>query len=97
MLNTLRERNMVSRFSEQQTESYYDSQDVTYQLVWDEDGSVHWGLFNESGDKDFLKACDRLNRTMAEKGCISQDSSVLDLGCGNGLPPSGWPARAAQG
>ena len=75
---------MVSRFSEQETESYYDSQDVTYQLVWDEDGSVHWGLFNESGDKDFLKACDRLNRTMAEKGRIGRDSSVLDLGCGNG-------------
>ncbi len=75
---------MVSRFSEQETEAYYDSQDVTYQLVWDEDGSVHWGLFGENGSKDFLTACDRLNRTMAEKGCIGQDSSVLDLGCGNG-------------
>ena len=71
---------MVSRFSEQETEAYYDSQDGTYQLVWDEDGSVHWGLFEESGDMDFLEACDRLNRTMAEKASIGQDSSVLDPG-----------------
>ena len=78
------EQNMVSKFSERETEAYYDSQDVTYQLIWDEDGSVHWGLFDGNGNRDFLEACDRLNRTMAEKGCIGQDSSVLDLGCGNG-------------
>ena len=75
---------MASRFSELETESYYDSEDAIYRSVWDEDGSVHWGLFDEGGDKDFLKACDRLNRTMAEKGGIGQDSLVLDLGCGNG-------------
>ena len=75
---------MVSRFSEQETEAYYDSQDDTYQLVWDEDGSVHWGLFDEDRDEDFLDACDRLNRTMAEKGRIDRRSTVLDLGCGNG-------------
>ena len=72
------------RFSERETESYYDLEDVIYRSVWDENGSVHWGLFDESGDKDFLKACGRLNRTMFEKGRIGQDSSVLDLGCGNG-------------
>ena len=75
---------MVSKFSEQETESYYDSEDAIYRSVWDEDGSVHWGLFDENGDKDFLKACDRLNRLMVDKGRINQDSSVLDLGCGNG-------------
>ena len=88
---------MVSRFSEQETEAYYDSQDGTYQLVWDEDGSVHWGLFDESGDMDFLEACDRLNQTMAEKACIGQDSSVLDLAAATEPPPSGWLTRAAEG
>ena len=87
---------MVSRFSEQETESYYDSEDVIYRSVWDEDGSVHWGLFDESGDKDFLKACNRLNRTMVEKGRIGQDSSVLDLGCGNGTTAI-WLAGASGG
>ena len=75
---------MVSRFTEQETESYYDSEDAIYRSVWDEDGSVHWGLFVEDGSKDFLQACDRLNRTMVDKGRIDGDSSVLDLGCGNG-------------
>ena len=87
---------MVSRFSEQETESYYDSEDVIYRSVWDEDGSVHWGLFDESGDKDFLRACNRLNRTMVEKGRIGQDSSVLDLGCGNGTTAI-WLASASGG
>jgi ubiquinone/menaquinone biosynthesis C-methylase UbiE len=75
---------MVSRFSEQETESYYDAEDAIYRSVWDEDGSVHWGLFDERTGNDFLKACANLNRTMVEKGRIGQDSTVLDLGCGNG-------------
>ena len=95
-LNISGEQNMVSRFSEQETEAYYDSQDGTYQLVWDEDGSVHWGLFDESGDMDFLEACDRLNRTMAEKASIGQDSSALDLGCGNGTTAI-WLANESGG
>ena len=87
---------MVSRFSEQETESYYDSEDVVYRSVWDEDGSVHWGLFDESADKDFLKACNNLNRTMVDKGRIDQDSRVLDLGCGNGTTAI-WLAGASGG
>jgi ubiquinone/menaquinone biosynthesis C-methylase UbiE len=75
---------MSSRFTEQETESYYDSEDAIYRSFWDEDGSVHWGFFDDSADKDFLRACDRLNRMMVEKGRIGQDSTVLDLGCGNG-------------
>ena len=75
---------MSSRFSEQETESYYDSEDVIYRSVWDADGSVHWGLFDESTGTDFLTACDKLNRMMVEKGCIGQGADVLDLGCGNG-------------
>lgn len=75
---------MSSRFTEDQTEKYYDSEDAVYRSVWDEDGSVHWGLFDESTGNDFLKACANLNRFMVEKGQITQGSKVLDLGCGNG-------------
>ena len=75
---------MVSRFSEEETESYYDAEDAIYQTVWDEDGSVHWGLFDDSTGVDFLRACANLNRIMVDKGRIGQDSRVLDLGCGNG-------------
>ena len=32
------------RFSEQETEEYYDAEDVIYRSVWDADGSVHWGV-----------------------------------------------------
>ena len=75
---------MSSKFTEQQTESYYDSEDAIYRSFWDEDGSVHWGYFDESANGDFLRACSRLNHMMVEKGRIDENSRVLDLGCGNG-------------
>jgi ubiquinone/menaquinone biosynthesis C-methylase UbiE len=75
---------MSNRYTETDTESYYDSEDGTYRAVWDEEGSVHWGFFDDSTGDDFLKACANLNRIMAEKGQINDDASVLDLGCGNG-------------
>jgi len=31
---------MSSKFTEQETESYYDGQDEIYRSVWDEEGSV---------------------------------------------------------
>ena len=75
---------MSSQFTEQETESYYDSEDAIYRSFWDEDGSVHWGVFNEKTGQDFLKACANLNDIMVEKGRISSSARVLDLGCGNG-------------
>ena len=87
---------MVSRFSESETESYYDAEDVIYRSVWDEDGSVHWGLFDDTTGTDFLKGCENLNRTMVEKGRINQDSRVLDLGCGNGTTAI-WLAERSGG
>ena len=75
---------MVSKFTEKETELYYDAEDVIYRSVWDEEGSVHWGLFDDSTGTDFLSACANLDRTMVAKGRINQDSRVLDLGCGNG-------------
>lgn len=75
---------MSSRFTEQETESYYDSEDAIYRSVWDEDGSVHWGVFDDSTGQDFLKACANLNDMMVSKGRFDTASKVLDLGCGNG-------------
>ncbi len=72
------------RYTEQETESYYDSQDAIYRSFWDEDGSVHWGVFDESTGTDFLKACANLNGMMVDKGRIDASARVLDLGCGNG-------------
>ena len=34
------------RFSEQETEEYYDAEDVIYRSVWDAEGTVHWGVFD---------------------------------------------------
>ena len=75
---------MSSRFTEQETERYYDSEDAIYRSFWDEEGSVHWGVFDESTGNDFIKACARLNALMVEKGGIDSAARVLDLGCGNG-------------
>ena len=83
---------MSSRFTEQETESYYDAEDAIYRTIWDEDGSVHWGFFDETTGTDFLKGCANLDRIMVEKGGIGTGSNVLDLGCGNGTTAI-WLAR----
>ena len=75
---------MRPRFTEQDTELFYDSEDVLYRSFWDNAGSLHWGIFDEATGNDFLKACANLNNIMAEKARIGHDSKVLDLGCGNG-------------
>ena len=76
--------NVTSRYTEQDTETYYDSEDAIYRAVWDEEGSVHWGVFDESTGKDFLKGCANLDQIMIRQGRIGRDSRDLDLGCGNG-------------
>ncbi len=75
---------MSSKFTEQETETYYDGQDEIYRSVWDKEGSVHWGVFDDNTGDDFLKACSNLNDMMVDKGRINSSSNVLDLGCGNG-------------
>lgn len=74
----------MRQFTEQETETYYDAQDEVYLALWDEDGSVHWGVFDENTGDDFLKAGANLNRMMAEKAGITAESNVIDVGCGNG-------------
>ena len=90
-----------SRFSESETEAYYDAEDALYRSFWDAEGSLHWGVFEadpqSGGDSairdSFLSACTRLNEIMLGDSGIDGDSRVLDLGCGNGNT-SLWLSRA---
>ncbi len=84
---------MNSQFTELDTEKYYDSEDAIYRSFWSQDGSVHWGFFDQSTGSDFYKACQNLNCIMAQKAGIESESKVLDLGCGNGTT-SLWLANA---
>ena len=85
---------MSSRFSEQNTEAFYDAEDALYRSFWDREGSLHWGWFDEQTGDDFLAACTNLNRVMLEKAKIQPESIVLDMGCGNGNA-STWLCRSA--
>lgn len=89
------------RFSEQETEEYYDAEDVIYRSIWDADGSVHWGVFDSepAGDasnlrEEFLAAGLRLNELMVEAAGIGENSRVLDVGCGNGTTAT-WLCRTS--
>ena len=90
-----------SRFSERDTEEYYDAEDALYRSFWDAEGSLHWGIFtgqDEPGDgadarAGFLAACSRLNEIMLANSGINETARVLDLGCGNGNTAA-WLCRA---
>ncbi|ETX01070.1 MAG: hypothetical protein ETSY1_08890 [Candidatus Entotheonella factor] len=75
---------MVRKFTEQETETYYDGEDAIYRQLWDEDGKVHWGVFDETTGDDFFKAGLNHDEQMVERGQITKASNVLDMGCGNG-------------
>lgn len=84
---------MSSRYSEAETERFYDEEDAIYRSFWDAEGSLHWGYFDETTGGDFMRASARLDEVMAAKGRIDASSHVLDLGCGNGNT-SLWLAKA---
>ncbi|PKB79330.1 MAG: hypothetical protein BZY88_13915 [SAR202 cluster bacterium Io17-Chloro-G9] len=84
---------MRSKFTEQETEAFYDAEDAVYRSFWDNEGSLHWGYFDQSTGKDFLKACANLNDIMANMASIDGASRVLDLGCGNGTTAT-WLCRS---
>ena len=77
----------MGRFCEADTEEFYNGEDQKYRSFWDQEGSLHWGYFEDltrSGHPAFLAACSRWNEIMAKTAGIDSDSIVLDLGCGNG-------------
>ena len=84
---------MRGKFTEQDTEAFYDAEDAVYRSFWDNNGSLHWGYFDQSTGKDFLKACANLNDIMANMASITDDSNVLDMGCGNGTTAV-WLSRS---
>jgi len=75
---------MQSKFTEQDTEQFYDEEDDTYRTFWDPEGSLHWGYFDDKTGDDFLTASRHLNEIMLARSGIDASSVVLDLGCGNG-------------
>ena len=68
---------MRNRFTERDTEAFYDAEDALYRSFWDSEGSLHWGWFDRETGDDFLKACANLNRNMVEKAKIQASSQVL--------------------
>lgn len=74
------------KFTEKDTEVFYDKEDKFYRSFWDNEGSLHWGYFDKKTGtgSDFMKASLRLTEIMAEKAKLNATSNVLDLGCGNG-------------
>ena len=77
----------LSRFSETETEAFYDAEDSLYRSFWDSEGSLHWGYFQDlkaQTPTDFIPACHRWNEYMLETSGITASSKVLDVGCGNG-------------
>ena len=75
---------MLSRYSESETEEYYDHEDAVYRALWDKDGSVHWGLFEDGVNMSFLEAGANLNTVMQRRGSLDSDSKVIEVGCGSG-------------
>ena len=78
---------LTSRYSEVDTEKFYNQEDEKYRSFWDDEGSLHWGYFDGSEEKSadpFLHACQNWNKYMLQKSSIDKNSHILDLGCGNG-------------
>ncbi|WDE05977.1 methyltransferase domain-containing protein [Thalassomonas viridans] len=77
----------MKSFTEADTELFYDKEDSLYRSFWDENGSLHWGYYDQLDHLDsssFVEACQRWNKLMLEKSTIDSSSYVLDIGCGNG-------------
>lgn len=72
----------MKQFTEKDTENYYDYEDEVYLSFWDSNGTLHWGLFQD--DENVVSASNNLTNHMIERARISENSNVLDVGCGNG-------------
>lgn len=72
----------MKTYTEKDTEIFYDKEDEIYSSFWDKEGSLHWGLFKNN--EDYITASENLTNLMAEKAKIDSNSTILDIGCGNG-------------
>lgn len=71
------------RFTENDTESFYNNEDSLYRSFWDKEGSLHWGFFDNidhTDSQNFILACRQWNQLMLEKSKIDHQSFVLDIG-----------------
>ena len=73
----------MKKFTEKQTREFYNNDDMIYRSFWDKRGNCHWGYFS-SKNLSFLESMTELNKKMLNLSQIDENSSVLDLGCGNG-------------
>lgn len=74
----------MTRYSESETEIYYDEQDALYKQCWAADGTTHWGFFENEEVDDLQEAGWLWTQKILEKSEITPDSRVLEIGCGNG-------------
>lgn len=72
----------MEAYTEKDTEDFYNEEGEIYRSFWDENGSLHWGLFKNN--EDYITASENLTNLMAEKAKINSNSNLLDVGCGNG-------------
>lgn len=63
---------------------FFDTEDAFLRTFWDPRGKHHWGLFEPRGCT-FADACDALERHMAALVQLDATSTLLDIGCGNGV------------
>ena len=79
---------MTKKFTDADTENYYNTVEIQYQVPWNPDGSKHWGYFDNlevpDEEVELFQASDRWNEYMLNKSKINRKSRVLDIGCGNG-------------
>ena len=78
----------IKPFTVAETEHYYNTVEIQYQIPWNPDGSKHWGYFDDltvpDEEEALFRASDRWNEYMLSKSGITAESRVLDIGCGNG-------------
>ena len=58
----------MKKFTEKDTENYYDLEDEIYLSFWDPAGTLHWGLFY--ADESVIFASNNLTQYMLEKSEI---------------------------
>lgn len=75
----------MKKYTNEDTENYYDWDNALYRDVWDPNWSVHFGVFEEwEWYLDFIRGANRLNDIIIEKSGISKNSVVLDAWCWTG-------------
>ncbi len=86
----------MKHFSSEDIAKYYDVSEDHYTYFWDlnQSQALHYGYW-DSGTKTFRAALENINRILAQRARIKEDTKVLDAGCGIG-GSSIWLAKNRQ-